>query len=59
MSMVCLSLAQNTDPLFAFIGKIKYKTGSAPAGSGTKRLLTPASSKAIKATGQVAVLQLL
>lgn len=38
MSMVRLSLIQNTDPLFAFIGRIKYKTGVAPAGSCTKRL---------------------
>lgn len=38
MSVVRLSLTQNTDPLFVFIGKIKYKTGSAPAGSCTKRL---------------------
>lgn len=38
MSMVRLSLIQNTDPLFVFIGRIKYKTGLAPAGSCTKRL---------------------
>lgn len=38
MSVVRLSLIQNTDPLFVFIGRIKYKTGLAPAGSCTKRL---------------------
>jgi len=38
MTMVCLSLTQNTEPLFAFIAKIKYKTDCAPAGSCTKFL---------------------
>lgn len=48
MSVVRLSLIQNTDPLFVFIGRIKYKNWPGSSWLLHQTSLTPASSKAVK-----------